>query len=268
MVLLEVETPKIRILNEEIDERTGERALRVEVKWQQSGIINGNNRRYRAEILRREVERLRPQIEKKAIFGCAYHPERAEVPDVSHIWESVTELKDGQWMGVVKVLPTTRGKDVQVIIRNGGVIGMSSRGTGTVTMKEETINGKKVKFEDVNDDFKLRSPGDFVLSPSVTDAGVRRMMEQQADKDEPSLEEFSSETTKVSDEEREHRLRFRYGCAQVAGFTGDFETYKAVVVDSDTKEKKEINERYIRALRAGYQGSQSEFFELIEKGEL
>jgi len=54
----------------------------------------------------------------------------------------------------------------------GGKVGLSSRGFGTATQKEEDIDGKKVKFLDVNDDYGMVVPGDWVTSPSVRGAGA------------------------------------------------------------------------------------------------
>lgn len=185
-LLLEVSAPDVRVLEEIKDPSTGESALRVAVKWQHAGVINGNGRRYRKEILQREIERLRPMMEKGMIFGATYHPQQgdAAVDDVSHIWESATIEPDGACVGVIKVLPTARGKNAQAIIRHGGRIGMSSRGYGTVTVKEETVDGKEVKVEEVNDDFVLKSFGDLVLTPSVPDAGTLSILEAHFEKED------------------------------------------------------------------------------------
>jgi len=178
--LLEFSAPKCKILEEVVDENSKERVMRVEVKWQHAGIINGNRRRYSKEILAREIARLTPMIEAGSVMGASYHPQNdAEVDDVSHIWESVKMAEDGECTGVVKVLPTERGRNAQAIIKYGGHIGMSSRGFGTTTRKEEVVDGKKVMIDEINPDFQLKSPGDFVLTPSVPDAGVRRMLESR-----------------------------------------------------------------------------------------
>lgn len=183
--LLEFSAPQCQILTEDVDEKTGERVMRVAVKWQHAGIVNGNKRRYSREILQREMERLQPMMDKGAVYGAAYHPkDDAEVPDISHLWESFKMEEDGSCTGVVKVLPTSHGKDAQVIIKHGGHIGMSSRGYGTSTRREVEVNGKKITIEDINDDFRLKSPGDFVLTPSVPDAGVQRMIESRLSEDE------------------------------------------------------------------------------------
>ena len=183
--LLEFSAPRCEILEELVDEHTRERVMRVAVKWQQAEVINGNGRRYPRHVLQREIERLMPMAEQGAVYGASYHPKQdAEVDDVSHIWESARMEEDGSCVGVLKVLPTERGRNAQAIIKYGGHIGLSSRGYGTMTRKSETVDGKEISFDEINDDFQLKSFGDFVLTPSVPDAGVRRMLESRMD-DEP-----------------------------------------------------------------------------------
>lgn len=232
-LLLEMMSPEVRILSESIDEVTKAPTLRCQVLWQRSDVINGNGRKYPRAILRREIERLEPLVKKGQVFGCSFHPkDSAEVNDVSHLWESLELRPDGACLGVVKILPTSKGKDVQVIVKSGGHIGMSSRGHGTVTPKEEedVATGKRVRFDEVNDDFVLKSPGDFVLSPSVADAGIIGMFEQRFKDEttEPNLVEWSSEILRRQDEEAaECRLRQEYYEALQAGWKdGTFEDFR------------------------------------------
>ena len=178
---LEFFSTKPKIIDEEvIDEQTGDKVLRVEVKWQHADIINTNNRKYKKELLQREMDRLQSAIKEGEVYGASYHPQSgsAEVDDVSHIWEKVYMNDAGECLGIAKVLPTQRGKNAQVLIKNGK-IGVSSRGYGTTTARTTTKNGKSVNFSEVNEDFKLISPGDFVLTPSVPGARVRKILESQ-----------------------------------------------------------------------------------------
>ena len=188
--LCEPNLVECEILGEEIlDEKKQESVLKVKVKFQHAGVLNKNNRRYRQEILAREIERIQPDLKAGKVFGAAYHPKsgEAEVPDVAMIWRSAKIEKDGSCVGKVDILPTHFGKDAQIIIKAGGSIGISSRGYGTTTRKTE--GGKT--FSDVNDDFFLKTPGDIVLSPSVEDAGLTEQMESHFNKnvDSEALEE-------------------------------------------------------------------------------
>jgi len=178
--LLEFTAPQAKILDEAIDEKTGDRTMRVEVKWQHAGVINGNGRRYPREVMNREIERLQPMITEGRVFGASYHPKGdAEVRDISHIWESISMDTDGSCVGIVKVLPTNEGRNAQVIIKNGGRIGLSSRGYGSTTKKEEIVAGRRVVVDEINPDYTIKSPGDFVLTPSVPDASTRQILENR-----------------------------------------------------------------------------------------
>lgn len=182
---LEFMPAEFTVLDEKVvNEKTGDAELKVQVKWQHWGKINNNKRRYRRELLEREVGRLMPEMEKGKVTGAAYHPKDGigETSDISHIWEEASIVDDGTCLGVARVIPTSSGKNLQTLIKSGVGIGVSSRGFGTVTEKVEKIEGKEVKFFDVNDDYQLRSLGDFVMSPSVPDAGIRRILEEQLNK--------------------------------------------------------------------------------------
>jgi len=205
--------PDFEILEEKvIDEKTGDKIMRVQAKWQHADIINDNRRRYRKELLKREIERLNPAVKEGKVYGASYHPKsgQAEVDDVSHIWEKIwMDESDGSCLGIAKVLPTERGKNAQVLIKHGR-LGLSSRGFGTTTEKTEEIEGKSVTFDEVNEDFKLVSPGDFVLTPSVPDAGVRKLIESQFKEIEDSRETLNLKETAMKDFANVDELRKAY----------------------------------------------------------
>jgi hypothetical protein len=160
----------IRILSEKKDEN-GEAVLTVEVKWQQADVVNINRRKYSRKVLETAISAILPKVKAGEVWGSSFHPEDGvgEVDDISHIWKEVSIRPDGACVGIVEVLATTRGKNVQKILRKGK-IGMSSRGRGTLV----PVTTGDEQFEEVQDDFRLLSPGDFVLSPSVPDAGNLR----------------------------------------------------------------------------------------------
>jgi hypothetical protein len=175
---LEFEAVNATILEESLDEHSREPTMRVQVKWQHGGIVNRNGRLYTKEILQREIDRLQEQIGNGEIYGASYHPATgvANINDVSHIWNKVWMDENGECYGECTVLPTRTGKDAMVLIKHGRV-GVSSRGAGTVTKKTGKVGGKMASYDEVNKDFRLLSPGDFVLTPSVPDARVRTVME-------------------------------------------------------------------------------------------
>jgi hypothetical protein len=131
---------------------------------QRAGAKNQNGRIYKREILESQV---REYIENFVKVGNAYgeldHPESAIVSlkNASHV---VKELWwDGDdLMGKVELLNTPSGNIVKEILRGGHTIGISSRGTGSVT---QTNEGTLM----VQPDFELVC-WDFVSNPSTQGA--------------------------------------------------------------------------------------------------
>ena len=131
---------------------------------QRAGSKNQNGRIYKREILEQEVQNY---IENFVKVGNAYgeldHPESAIVSlkNASHV------VKDLWWdgddlMGKVELLNTPSGNIVKEILRGGHTIGISSRGTGSVT---QTNEGTLM----VQPDFELVC-WDFVSNPSTQGA--------------------------------------------------------------------------------------------------
>ena len=77
-LLLEVELVDATLVEEDIDEKTKERTMTATVKWQQADIINNNNRRYRRNLLEREIAKMNELIKQKAVYGASYHPPNAK----------------------------------------------------------------------------------------------------------------------------------------------------------------------------------------------
>lgn len=254
--LIETQLVECEILEKESEERGG---LTVKLKWQHGGKINNNNRRYRKEILEREIARIQEDLKQGRVFGCAYHPKSgdAEVPDVAMIWREAKMLEDGTCIGKADILPTHYGKDAITIIRAGGAIGISSRGYGTTSRKTE----KGKIFSDVNDDFFLKTPGDIVLSPSVEGAGIKKLeklIENQAN---------NFDTEELNDEERmlrkKKRLEMRYNEAVDAGYTGSIEEFKKIAEISDARPR--LLSLYKEAVFAGFSGNFFDWYLIREK---
>lgn len=170
--LLEYAIGSLEVVEERKDSK-GEKELDVKVMFQQADIINGNGRRYKKGLLEREIKKIQTQIDRgTTVWGHAFHPSDGvgRPQDISHKWKKIWMEDDGTCFGKITVLPTEAGKNVGILIKKGK-LGISSRGFGTTTEKEEVIDGKRVKFLDVNNDYQMKTPGDFVVSPSVAGAG-------------------------------------------------------------------------------------------------
>ena len=131
---------------------------------QRAGAENQNGRIYKREILDKQV---REYIENFVKVGNAYgeldHPESAIVSlkNASHVVKELWWNGD-DLMGKVELLNTPSGNIVKEILRGGHTIGISSRGTGSVT---QTNEGTLM----VQPDFELVC-WDFVSNPSTQGA--------------------------------------------------------------------------------------------------
>ena len=133
----------------------------VEGVMQRATAENQNGRVYSKELLQREAKKYVEEFVKRGnAFGELDHPETPVVSlkNASHI---VKELywKGNDLMGKVELLNTPAGNIVKEIIKAGHTIGISSRGTGSVSQTNEG-------HLEVQPDFELVC-WDFVSNPST-----------------------------------------------------------------------------------------------------
>jgi len=137
----------------------------------QADIKNRNGRVYPMEILEKEVSRYNKKfINENRAYGELGHPEGPTV-NLERVSHMVTELyPDGKnFIGEAKIMETPMGKIVKNIMDEGGKLGVSSRGMGSLNQK----NG--VNY--VRDDFYLATAADIVADPSAPNAFVEGIME-------------------------------------------------------------------------------------------
>ena len=143
---------------------------------------NQNGRIYPKEILMREAKKYEVLIKEIRALGELDHPDSGiiNLKNVSH------NVKEIHWegddlCGTVEILPTPSGNILKELLRAGILLGISSRGMGSVV----NIGEGKVK---VGDDFELIG-WDFVSNPSTHGAfmtpvtmneSVNRQLKEQA----------------------------------------------------------------------------------------
>ncbi len=172
-LLIEV-TPFNSILKES-KEKPG--VYEVEGIMQRAVSKNQNGRTYSKAILERESDKYIEEFVKNGnAFGELDHPESpiVSLKNASHI---VKELwwKGNDLMGRVELLNTPAGNIVKEIIKAGHTIGISSRGTGSVTQTNEGTL-------EVQPDFELVC-WDFVSNPSTHGAFMNPITLQEGKAD-------------------------------------------------------------------------------------
>ena len=158
----------VQILTEETN---GKKDYKIKGVFMQADIKNRNGRIYPVETLAKEVRRYTKEfIEKKRAFGELGHPEGPTV-NLERVSQMITSLKpEGKnFIGEAKVMDTPYGKIVKNLIDEGAVLGVSSRGMGSIQQQ----GGRNL----VGKDFYLATAADIVADPSAPDAFVEGIME-------------------------------------------------------------------------------------------
>lgn len=168
MKLIKEITETVQYLTEEKD---GKKSLFIEGPFLVAERQNKNKRLYEYNTLKKEVDRYTQEyINKNRAFGELGHPDSPTI-NLDRVSHMVTGLReDGtQWVGKAKILDTPMGNIARNLIEGGAMLGVSSRGMGSLKM----VNGVNV----VQPDFYLATAADIVADPSAPGAFVQGIME-------------------------------------------------------------------------------------------
>lgn len=152
----------------------GKKRLYIEGTFLVGDTVNRNNRMYKMDTLRNEVERYNEEyIKTNRALGELGHPDTPTInlERVSHKIVSLSE--DGNtFYGKAQILETPYGDIVKNFIDNDVSIGVSSRALGSVMPTKEGYNL-------VQDDLRLATAADIVADPSAPGAFVNGIMENK-----------------------------------------------------------------------------------------
>lgn len=129
---------------------------------QKSNTLNRNGRVYPTAVLKREAKKYEEMVKDRRALSELDHPDSPVISlaKVSHL---VTEMwwEGDTLMGRIELLNTPSGQVAKDLVKSGVMLGISSRGVGSV---------KKIHESDVvQDDFELIA-FDLVSSPSTPGA--------------------------------------------------------------------------------------------------
>ena len=173
MKLITEEVTNVKVITEKYT-RGGKKSKRlcIEGCFLQGGIKNRNGRMYPVETLSKEVERYNENfINKGRALGELGHPEGPTV-NLDRVSHKITSLcrEGNNFRGKATLLDTPMGKIASSLLGEGVMLGVSSRGVGSL---KEDHSGCKV----VGEDFQLATAADIVADPSAPDAFVNGIME-------------------------------------------------------------------------------------------
>lgn len=151
--------------------------MKIRGIFQRADEANANKRVYKKSILEKSIKSLKPMIENRMLVGELDHPAENSVrlSNSSHLITKL-EMKGNEMIGEAEILNTPAGKIAQTLISDGVKIGISSRGTGTISEDKEGV-----KY--VNEDFKLIT-FDLVADPSTRGAFPGLSEAKKVDMDE------------------------------------------------------------------------------------
>ena len=169
MKLITEEVTNVKIITEG---KGANKKLYIEGVFLQGEIKNRNGRMYPIETLRREVARYNEQfVGKGRALGELGHPDGPTV-NLDRVSHKITSLvqEGNNFKGKAQILNTPMGKIASSLLDEGVMLGVSSRGVGSLKMTNE---GHKI----VGEDFMLATAADIVADPSAPDAFVQGLME-------------------------------------------------------------------------------------------
>jgi hypothetical protein len=169
MKLITEEVTNVKILTEG---KGANKKLYIEGVFLQGDIKNRNGRMYPMTTLEKEVNRYNETfVQKGRALGELGHPDGPTV-NLDRVSHKITSLvKEGSnFKGKAQILNTPMGKIASSLLDEGVMLGVSSRGVGSL---REDRGGVKV----VGEDFMLATAADIVADPSAPDAFVSGIME-------------------------------------------------------------------------------------------
>lgn len=149
----------------------GQKNWYVEGIFSRPDVINGNRRIYPNKILESAVTQyVTEYVETRRALGELDHPPSLSVnlDKVSHLIESI-QFNGSDYVGRAKILRTPMGNIASAILESGAVLGISSRGAGSVRKNSKQI-------DEVQSDFKLVTL-DLVGNPSCREALLQGIYE-------------------------------------------------------------------------------------------
>ena len=169
MKLITEEVSNVQIITEG---KGAGKKMYIEGVFLQGDIKNRNGRMYPMDTLSKEVNRYcETFVNKGRALGELGHPDGPTV-NLDRVSHKITSLvrEGSNFKGKAQLLNTPMGKIASSLIGEGVMLGVSSRGVGSL---KTTSEGHKI----VGEDFMLATAADIVADPSAPDAFVQGIME-------------------------------------------------------------------------------------------
>ena len=160
----------IEVLEEDVivEGKKPQKHYKLKGPFLEAEIKNKNGRIYPQELIVREVNTfVIEKIGKNRAVGECDHPDSPQInlDRISHVIESLV-MEKNLGIGVARIIDTPKGRILETLVKEGILLGMSTRGVGS--LEEETVK----------DDFNLITI-DAVLDQSAPAAVVEGVLENK-----------------------------------------------------------------------------------------
>jgi len=162
----------VKYLTEKTED--GKKKLYIEGTFLVGDTVNKNNRMYKMDTLRNEVNRYTEEfINTNRALGELGHPDTPTI-NLERVSHKIVSLREdgNSFYGKALILGTPYGQIVENFINNDIQVGVSSRALGSLAQTKEGYNL-------VQDDLKLATAADIVADPSAPGAFVQGIMENK-----------------------------------------------------------------------------------------
>jgi len=153
-------------------------------------VKNGNGRYYPKDLWEREIDKYNEVVRENRATGELDHPDSTiiSLKNVSHVIREIWWEGD-KVMGKLEILPTVSGNILKALIENNVMVGVSSRGMGSLKeINEGTL--------EVQDDFELLC-WDFVSTPSNPGSYMQLVREGKENLPENKFAKVNSLLTEI-----------------------------------------------------------------------
>jgi len=179
-----------------------------------TGVPTANKRYYPRPVVESNVKRLSEKIGRRQVLGELDHPAdgRTQLSRVSHVITGLSIDENGVVVGEAEAIPTSRGKDLEALMKAGIQIGVSSRGYGSTVTNKDGIDEVQEDYKLVTYDFvaepaNITSYPEIVFEEKEDEIGMPVTKENQAPVSKEELSELvlrvvAEERDKIRDEEK------------------------------------------------------------------
>ena len=223
----------------EIEELTeaeddGLKLLKIKGTASRGDVFNKNNRMYPTKVLKKVAEKIQPSIKKGKMTGQLDHPSWFDGGGLKGTAIKFTEMwMEGDYLKFEgNVIPTTAGKELEVLLKSKVGIGMSTRGYGSLKPHKNKRGKEDFKKLVVQDDYELLGV-DAVLNESNQYSKIAQFEHKEGGKD-VDLEMLKSEHPELIEE-----LKNEMKAELTEEIQKDFDDKVSAAAEEKVKEQKE-----------------------------